>query len=48
MSGQAKNEIRIRAPARFEVWKNYLVQLGYGYRLGVDLPRRKPRLYPQR
>ena len=22
----------------FEVWKNYLVQLGYGYRLGVDLP----------
>ncbi|MDE6818568.1 MAG: penicillin-binding protein 2, partial [Muribaculaceae bacterium] len=22
----------------FEVWKNHLVQLGYGYRLGVDLP----------
>lgn len=22
----------------FEVWKNYMVELGYGYRLGVDLP----------
>lgn len=22
----------------FEVWKNYLVQMGYGYPLGVDLP----------
>ena len=22
----------------FEVWKNHLVSLGYGYRLGVDLP----------
>lgn len=22
----------------FEVWKNYLVEMGYGYRLGVDLP----------
>lgn len=22
----------------FEIWKNYLVQLGYGYKLGVDLP----------
>jgi penicillin-binding protein 2 len=22
----------------FEVWKNHLVKLGYGYRLGVDLP----------
>lgn len=22
----------------FEVWKNHLVELGYGYRLGVDLP----------
>ena len=26
-------------PAKaFEVWKNYLVELGYGYRLGVDIP----------
>ena len=26
-------------PAKaFEVWKNHLVQLGYGYRLGVDIP----------
>jgi penicillin-binding protein 2 len=24
--------------AAFEVWKNHLVSLGYGYRLGVDLP----------
>lgn len=22
----------------FEVWKNYLVSMGYGYRLGIDLP----------
>ena len=22
----------------FEVWKNYMVSLGYGYRLGIDLP----------
>lgn len=22
----------------FEIWKNYLVELGYGYRLGIDLP----------
>lgn len=22
----------------FETWKNYLVELGYGYRLGVDIP----------
>lgn len=22
----------------FEVWKNYMVEQGYGYRLGVDLP----------
>lgn len=23
---------------QFEKWKNYMVQMGYGYRLGVDLP----------
>ena len=23
---------------QFEIWKNYLVQMGYGYKLGVDLP----------
>lgn len=23
---------------QFEKWKNYLVEMGYGYRLGVDLP----------
>lgn len=22
----------------FEVWKNYLVEMGFGYRLGIDLP----------
>lgn len=22
----------------FEIWKNYLVDMGYGYRLGIDLP----------
>ncbi len=27
------------SPARaFEVWKNHLVSMGYGYKLGVDLP----------
>lgn len=27
------------SPAKaFEVWKNHLVSMGYGYRLGVDLP----------
>lgn len=26
-------------PAKaFEVWKNYLVEMGYGYKLGVDIP----------
>lgn len=26
-------------PAKaFEVWKNYLVEMGYGYKLGIDLP----------
>lgn len=24
--------------AAFEIWKNYLVDMGYGYKLGVDLP----------
>ena len=24
--------------AAFEVWKNYLVELGYGYKLGIDIP----------
>ncbi len=24
--------------AAFEIWKNYLVSMGYGYRLGIDLP----------
>ncbi|MDE7108655.1 MAG: penicillin-binding protein 2, partial [Muribaculaceae bacterium] len=27
-----------RAYDQFEKWKNYLVEMGYGYRLGVDLP----------
>lgn len=22
----------------FEIWKNYLVEMGYGYKLGIDLP----------
>lgn len=22
----------------FEIWKNYLVELGYGYKLGIDIP----------
>ncbi len=27
-----------KASAQFEKWKNYLVEMGYGYKLGVDLP----------
>ncbi len=27
-----------KAYDQFEKWKNYLVEMGYGYRLGVDLP----------
>lgn len=27
-----------KAGDQFEKWKNYLVQMGYGYKLGVDLP----------
>lgn len=26
------------AAQQFEKWKNYMVEMGYGYRLGVDLP----------
>jgi len=26
------------AAKAFETWKNYLVEMGYGYRLGVDIP----------
>ena len=26
------------AAKAFEVWKNYLVELGYGYKLGIDIP----------
>lgn len=26
------------ASAQFEKWKDYIVQMGYGYRLGIDLP----------
>ena len=30
----------------FEVWKNYLVSMGYGYKLGVDLPGEKRGFIP--
>ena len=30
----------------FEVWKNHLVDLGYGYKLGVDLPNEKRGFLP--
>lgn len=30
----------------FEVWKTYLVKMGYGYRLGVDLPNESPGFLP--
>ena len=30
----------------FEIWKNYLVSMGYGYKLGVDLPGEKRGFIP--
>ncbi|MDE7081711.1 MAG: penicillin-binding protein 2 [Muribaculaceae bacterium] len=27
-----------KASAQFEKWKNYIVEMGYGYKLGIDLP----------
>ncbi|WP_099464930.1 MULTISPECIES: penicillin-binding protein 2 [Parabacteroides] len=30
----------------FEVWKNYLISMGYGYKLGVDLPGEKRGFVP--
>ncbi len=27
-----------KASRQFEKWKNYIVEMGYGYRLGIDLP----------
>ncbi len=30
----------------FEVWKNHMVSMGYGYRLGVDLPSEKRGFIP--
>ena len=33
------NRKKYQSPAKaFNVWKDYLVSMGYGYRLGVDLP----------
>lgn len=30
----------------FEVWKNHMVSMGYGYRLGIDLPGERPGFIP--
>ena len=30
----------------FDVWKNHLVSMGYGYKLGVDLPGEKRGFVP--
>lgn len=30
----------------FEVWKNYMVNMGYGYKLGIDLPSEKRGFIP--
>lgn len=32
----------------FEAWKNYMVSMGYGYKLGVDLPNEKRGFIPNR
>lgn len=32
----------------FEDWKNYMVSMGYGYRLGIDLPGEKRGFIPNR
>lgn len=44
-----KNMIDKRGTKRsdqFEKWKNYMVEMGYGYRLGVDLPHEKRGFIP--
>ncbi len=32
------DKVGTKPSGQFEKWKNYLVEMGYGYRLGVDLP----------
>jgi penicillin-binding protein 2 len=42
-------DIRSRFPSvqvAFEKWKNYLVSMGYGYKLGIDLPGEKRGFIP--
>ncbi len=31
----------------FEVWKNHMVSMGYGYKLGIDLPGREARVHSE-
>lgn len=35
-----------KAGDQFEKWKDYMVQMGYGYKLGVDLPHEKRGFIP--
>lgn len=35
-------------PEAFDIWKNYMVSMGYGYRLGVDLPSETRGFIPNR
>ncbi len=37
--GMIDRRAKYGSPAKaFEIWKNYLVELGYGYKLGIDIP----------
>lgn len=42
------DKIGHRVDSQFEKWKNYLVEMGYGYRLGVDLPGEKRGFIPNK
>lgn len=35
-----------RVENAFEIWKNHMVSMGYGYRTGVDLPGERPGFIP--
>lgn len=35
-----------RVENAFEIWKNHMVSMGYGYRTGIDLPGERPGFIP--
>ena len=41
------NRVRYKSTSEaFEIWKNHLVSMGYGYKLGIDLPGEKRGFLP--